>query len=53
MKFFVEIRSVDKGELVKRLGPHPSEQAAEKAERGVNINLNNRGYYTNVVEGAE
>ena len=52
MNYYIEIRSA-KGELVKRLGPYPTERAAERAERGVNINLNHGEYYTVVVEEGE
>lgn len=49
MTYYVEIRLIS-GETVTRLGPYPTERAAERAERGVNINLNHSGYYAVVVE---
>lgn len=34
----------------KRLGPYSSERLAEKADAGVNRNLNHEKFYTNIIE---
>lgn len=36
--------------LVKKLGPYALEQTAERAEEGVNRNLNHENFYTKVTQ---
>lgn len=50
-EFYVEIRPITEDETdvgFRRMGPMPERQA-EKVERGANINLNHRDYYTRIV----
>jgi hypothetical protein len=47
----VEIVERGTDKVVKRI-PCASERAAEKVERGANINLNHDGFYTRIVEGS-
>jgi hypothetical protein len=46
---YVEVVSYETGEVVKTLGPYASERLAEKAERGVEANLDHENYYTRTV----
>lgn len=46
----VEIVSYKTGEVVKTLGPYANERLAEKAERGVEANLDHENYYTRTVD---
>lgn len=43
---FVEIVEFPGDKVIERLGPYGSENAAEKADRGVNSNLNHERFYT-------
>jgi hypothetical protein len=50
-QFYVEIRPYTEDESdpgFRRMGPM-SERKAEKVDRGVNINLNHKDYYTRIV----
>jgi len=49
--WYVVIIQRDGDVEIKRMGPM-SERKAEKAERGVNINLGHNRYYTDIIEGA-
>lgn len=50
MKYYVEIvKYGEPEEVVKRMGPF-SEREADKIDRGANINLNHKEYYTRIVE---
>lgn len=52
MSIIVEIvRDGDPEEVVRRLGPYLSQRQADKAEDGVNINLNHNDYHTRQVPG--
>jgi hypothetical protein len=46
VEYFVEIRLYETDEVEKTLGPFPNERMADKADRGLNINLNHDLYYT-------
>ena len=43
---YVEVVSYETGEVVKTLGPYASERLAEKAQDGVDANLDHENYYT-------
>lgn len=49
-KYEVQIIEVHTGEVIKRFAPQCSERAAQKLERGVQINLNHEKYVTDIVE---
>ena len=44
MKYIIKIKSYDTDKTVKRIGPYSSERLAEKAQRGVDINLSDNFY---------
>lgn len=46
---FVEIVSHVGDNVVKTLGPYDSERTAERAERGVEMNLDHASFYTRIV----
>lgn len=48
--YVVQIVEHETEKGIKRFKPTQSERAAERLERGVNINLDHRHYYTEVVE---
>lgn len=52
MKYKVQVIAYDNSKVVKEI-PCQSEASAQRVERGVNINLNHDGYYTQVVEDEE
>lgn len=45
----VEIRAYDDDQPVKALGPYASKRQAERADGGVNINLDHSAFYTAIV----
>ena len=45
-ELFVEIVDSSTDAVVKRLGPFGSENLTEKADRGVNVNLDHARFYT-------
>lgn len=45
----VEVRDCDTDKPVKVLGPYAQERLAEKADDGVNRNLNHEAFYTVIV----
>lgn len=47
-KYVVQIIKEDTGEVVTQMEP-TGERAAERIERGANINLNHDEYYTEIV----
>lgn len=49
MEYFVQIVEIKTGNEIKELGPYKSERMAEKAESGVNRNLNHDLFVTWVV----
>jgi len=49
MKYYVEIVEFSTDAVIKRLGPESSEHNADRLDRGVNINLNHRDYFTRIV----
>lgn len=46
MKWFIEIVEREGGAVVKRIECGASERMAEKAQRGVNINLDHERFFT-------
>ena len=50
MKYIVQIKQYSDDKVIKELGPFYSERMAERADNGVNINLNHEEYYTITVE---
>lgn len=48
-KVFVEVVNYETGAVEKRLGPLTA-HAADKVDRGVNINLNHEKFYTRIIE---
>jgi hypothetical protein len=50
--FYVVIKSYKDKDYAHKIGPMASERAAEKVDRGANINLNHDEYYT-VIEKPE
>lgn len=44
--WFVDIIRHTDGSVEKTIGPFPTERMAERAERGVNINLRHKDCYT-------
>lgn len=46
MMWNVEIRAYDDDKAVKELGPYATKRQAEKADAGVNINLDISSFYT-------
>ncbi len=51
LQLFIEIVDFQTDEVVKKLGPFPSERQREKADRGVNINLNHERFFTRDAKG--
>ena len=51
--FFVEIVEYETGDVVKRMSAGPRKSRAEKMDRGVNINLNHKRFYTRIVEASK
>jgi AICAR transformylase/IMP cyclohydrolase PurH len=49
MKYLIEIVETETDEVIETMGPTYL-RAAEKIERGVNINLNHEDYHTRIVE---
>jgi hypothetical protein len=47
--FSVNIIEIETDSLIETI-PAPSERAAERIERGININLNHDKYYTEIKE---
>lgn len=45
MKFIIKIKKLSNNETIKQIGPYSGEREVERAERGLNINLN-KDYYT-------
>lgn len=50
MKFKIEIVRYDDDVVDKTIEGNGGQRAAEKCDRGININLNHREYYTRIVE---
>jgi hypothetical protein len=50
--FYVQIIQFEDQQVVKQRGPF-AERHAEKVDRGVNINLNHKKYYTLIVNSEE
>jgi hypothetical protein len=48
-QYFVEIVEYGSEKVIEKLGPK-SEHMIEKVERGININLNHKKYFTRIVE---
>lgn len=51
MSWFVDILSYEDDTRIRRLGPFPSMHLADKADDGVNRNLNHEMFYTEIVNG--
>lgn len=51
--FFVQIIESATNNVEKELGPYASERLADRADNGVNINLDQERFYTLVVERRE
>lgn len=49
-KYIVNVVEYKTGDVVKTLGPYPSERQAEKADDGLQRNLNHELYFTEIVE---
>ena len=52
-QWYVDVIKYDGDQRVKRLGPYSTERMADKADRGVSINLNHDEYWTKVYEQGE
>lgn len=49
MKWYVKICAFESKDVIpERVGPYYSEREADRADRGVNINLNHDKYYTTI-----
>lgn len=49
-RHFVDVVAVASDEVVRTLGPYESESLAERAERGLNMQINHESFYTNARE---
>lgn len=49
MDHYVQVIEIETGNKIKELGPYKSERMAEKAEDGVNRNLNHHKFFTWVI----
>ncbi len=51
---YIEVRSFEAEEVVERINVSDmTERQIDKVERGMNINLNHKSYYTQVTESEE
>ncbi len=47
-EYYVDIIQYDTDEVVETLGPYASERQADRADSGVNINLDHERFYTQI-----
>lgn len=50
IRYLVEVVDLETSKIVKTLGPYSSERQAERADDGVQHNLNHEAYFTQIVE---
>lgn len=50
---YVDIIDRETGATVKALGPYATTRIADKAQRGVELNLDHSTYYTRIRDGGE